>query len=123
MPELDFRAPRLFVDASLVPGQVVALERDQSNYLGNVLRLGAGDTILVFNGEDGEWRASIAGRGVDVLVGPEGGFAEDERTLLLRQPQIVKLALGPRVLRADTAAVAALALVQATLGDWIGSAK
>jgi 16S rRNA (uracil1498-N3)-methyltransferase len=63
------------------------------------------------------------GKGVDVLVGPEGGFAEDERTLLLRQPQIVKLALGPRVLRADTAAVAALALVQATLGDWIGRAK
>lgn len=246
MPELDFRAPRLFVDAPLSAGENVALERNQSNYLGNVLRLEAGDTILVFNGQDGEWRAQIAGRkrldqltvmdrtrpqdrlpdiayvfaplkharldyivqkavemgaarlqpvltrftqvsrvndermranvieaaeqcgilslaevtepvaldrfvsqrdakrllvfcdeaaevanpiqalqdgprasgGIDVLIGPEGGFAEEERTLLLRQPQILRLALGPRILRADTAGVAALALVQTALGDW-----
>lgn len=250
MPALDFRAPRLFVDAALESGAAVALERDQSNYLGNVLRLGAGDSILVFNGRDGEWQAEIAGRkrpdslsirsqirpqdrlpdlvyvfaplkharldymvqkavemgaamlqpvttrftqvsrvngermranvieaaeqcgilslatvadplplerflndrdgkrllvfcdeateaesplaalragldgagGIDVLIGPEGGFAEEERTLLLRQPRIVRLSLGPRILRADTAAVAALALVQSVLGDWGGQA-
>ena len=248
MPELDFRKPRLFVDAPLTAGETVALERSQSNYLGNVLRLSAGDTILVFNGRDGEWQASIARRkrpdsltiaaqtrpqdrlpdlayvfaplkharldymvqkavemgasslqpvltrftqvgrvngermranvieaaeqcgilslatveepvpldrylsqrevkrllvfcdeaadtanplqalqsglaasnGIDVLIGPEGGFAEEERAILLRQPQILRLSLGPRVLRADTAAVAALALVQAALGDWTG---
>jgi 16S rRNA (uracil1498-N3)-methyltransferase len=248
MPHLDFRAPRLFVDAALAPGGTVALERNQSNYLGNVLRLSAGGTILVFNGRDGEWQAIIAGRkrpdsltvvaqtrtqdrlpdliyvfaplkharldymvqkavemgasslqpvltrftqvsrvnsermranvieaaeqcgilciadvaeplalerylgqreparllifcdeaaepvnplqalqtdgmtsnGVDVLIGPEGGFAEDERALLLRQPRTLRLSLGPRILRADTAAVAALALVQAALGDWTG---
>ena len=246
MPELDFRAPRLFIDAPLKAGESLALERNQSNYLGNVLRLAAGDTVLVFNGRDGEWRAQIAGRkrpdqltildqtrpqdrlpdiayvfaplkharldymvqkavemgaarlqpvltrftqvsrvnsermranvieaaeqcgilslaeviepvaldrflsqreatrllvfcdeaadvknplqplqdapadgGIDVLIGPEGGFAEEERTLLLRQPQILRLALGPRILRADTAGVAALALVQAALGDWV----
>src|SRR5258708_20522815 len=62
MPQLDFRKPRLFVDAPLTAGETVALERRQSNYLGNVLRLSAGDTILVFNGCDGEWQASIAGR-------------------------------------------------------------
>jgi 16S rRNA (uracil1498-N3)-methyltransferase len=245
MPELDFRAPRLFVDAPLNASATLALERNQSNYLGNVLRLAAGDTVLVFNGRDGEWRAQIAGRkrpdqlaimeqtrpqdrlpdiayvfaplkharldymvqkavemgaarlqpvltrftqvsrvnsermranvieaaeqcgilslaevtepialdgflslreatrllvfcdeaaevknplqplqgapangGIDVLIGPEGGFAEEERTLLLRQPHILRLALGPRILRADTAGVAALALVQAALGDW-----
>ena len=246
MPELDFRTPRLFIDAPLKAGESVALERNQSNYLGNVLRLAAGDTVLVFNGRDGEWRAQIAGRkrpdlltvmeqtrpqdrlpdiayvfaplkharldymvqkavemgaarlqpvvtrhtqvsrvnsermranvieaaeqcgitglaavaepvpldrflsqreptrllvfcdeaaevkdpmqalrngpaasgGIDVLIGPEGGFAEEERALLLRQPQILRLALGPRILRADTAGVAALALVQAALGDW-----
>jgi 16S rRNA (uracil1498-N3)-methyltransferase len=56
--------------------------------------------------------------GIDVLIGPEGGFAEEERTLLLRQTRILRLSLGPRILRADTAAVAALALVQAALGDW-----
>ena len=61
MPKLDFRSPRLFVDAALAAGQTVALERNQGNYRGNVLRLSAGDTILVFNGRDGEWQASIAG--------------------------------------------------------------
>ena len=63
-------------------------------------------------------RASAGG--IDVLIGPEGGFAEEERTLLLRQERTLRLALGPRILRADTAAVAALALVQAVLGDWQG---
>jgi 16S rRNA (uracil1498-N3)-methyltransferase len=248
MPEFDFRAPRLFVAAPLGTGERIALERSQSNYLGNVLRLSTGETILVFNGRDGEWQASIAGRkrpdslditaqtrpqdrlpdiayafaplkharldymvqkavemgasrlqpvmtrftqvsrvngermranvieaaeqcgiisladvaepipldrfvsqreakrllvfcdeaadvadplqalqngltapdGIDVLIGPEGGFAEEERALLLRQPKILRLSLGPRILRADTAGVAALALVQAALGDWAG---
>src|ERR1700733_9692722 len=246
MPSHDFRKTRLFVDTALESGMTVTLERDQSNYLGNVLRLKAGDSILVFNGRDGEWLASISGRkrpdgleiesktrpqdrlpdlayvfaplkharldymvqkavemgasslqpvltrftqvarvngermranaieaaeqcgilsiaavaepvaldrylgqrppqrllvfcdeaadtanplqalrddatasnGIDILVGPEGGFAEEERSVLLRQPRILRLSLGPRVLRADTAAVAALALVQAALGDW-----
>jgi 16S rRNA (uracil1498-N3)-methyltransferase len=53
-----------------------------------------------------------------VLIGPEGGFSADERAALLKLPRVVRLALGPRILRADTAAVAALALVQAVLGDW-----
>jgi 16S rRNA (uracil1498-N3)-methyltransferase len=55
---------------------------------------------------------------ISVLVGPEGGFAEDERAAILKLPNLVHLSLGPRILRADTAAVAVLALVQATLGDW-----
>jgi 16S rRNA (uracil1498-N3)-methyltransferase len=53
-----------------------------------------------------------------VLIGPEGGFSGEERAALIRQPNVVRLALGPRILRADTAAVAALALVQGVLGDW-----
>jgi 16S rRNA (uracil1498-N3)-methyltransferase len=53
-----------------------------------------------------------------VLIGPEGGFAQDERAALLKLPNLVQLSLGPRILRADTAAVAALALLQAVLGDW-----
>lgn len=53
-----------------------------------------------------------------LLIGPEGGFAEEERDALLKQTNIVQLSLGPRILRADTAAVAALALIQAALGDW-----
>ena len=64
-----------------------------------------------------------ASHGIDVLIGPEGGFAEEERANLLRQPRILRLSLGPRILRADTAGVAALALVQAVLGDWTGSGR
>jgi 16S rRNA (uracil1498-N3)-methyltransferase len=53
-----------------------------------------------------------------ILIGPEGGFAPDEQSRLRALPQITPLSLGPRILRADTAAVAALTLWQAALGDW-----
>jgi 16S rRNA (uracil1498-N3)-methyltransferase len=234
MPRYDFRLPRLFVDTPLAEGAEIALERDQANYLVNVLRLKAGAQVLVFNGREGEWRASLEAAGkkamrlavqdrvreqtaacdlhylfaplkharldymaqkavemgasrlhpiltqhtqvqrvnlermranaieaaeqcgiltipdvedamtldafvrgwvperllvfcdedaevkdpVTLLVGPEGGFAEAERAALMKLPNVLRLALGPRILRADTAAVAALALVQAVLGDW-----
>src|SRR3977135_1497249 len=61
MPLADFQKPRLFVDADLAAGASVALDRNQSNYLGNVLRLSDGETILVFNGRDGEWQPAIPG--------------------------------------------------------------
>lgn len=54
-----------------------------------------------------------------VLIGPEGGFSEDERAQLRGLDFVTPIPLGPRILRADTAAVAALAVVQATIGDWI----
>jgi len=53
-----------------------------------------------------------------VLIGPEGGFDEEERAFLRQRPHTSRIALGPRILRADTAAVAALAIVQAAAGDW-----
>lgn len=53
-----------------------------------------------------------------ILVGPEGGFSVAERERLRALPFALPLGLGPRILRADTAAVAALALWQAALGDW-----
>jgi len=62
---------------------------------------------------------SAAGRGPwAVLTGPEGGFAPDEAAALRAKPYCTPVSLGPRILRADTAAVAALALWQAALGDW-----
>ena len=60
----------------------------------------------------------LEGLPVGILIGPEGGFSDDERDLLLAQDFVVPISLGPRILRADTAAVAALALVQAIIGDW-----
>lgn len=53
-----------------------------------------------------------------VLIGPEGGFTDGEKTLLTNKPYVTAISLGPRIMRADTAAVAALTLVQALLGDW-----
>jgi 16S rRNA (uracil1498-N3)-methyltransferase len=247
MPRYDFRSPRLYLEAPLGSGQTLGLQPAQANYLRNVLRLKAGAPVLVFNGRNGEWRATLIDSGkralaleigeqtrpqtqpfdlhylfaplkharldymvqkavemgacrlqpiltrhtqvarlnlermranaieaaeqcgiltlpeiaaplslermlaerkegrllvfcdedaevkdpvaalaaaraaspaLAILIGPEGGFAEDERTALLRAPNVVRLALGPRILRADTAAVAALTLVVAVLGDW-----
>jgi 16S rRNA (uracil1498-N3)-methyltransferase len=83
--------------------------------------------LLVFCDEDAEVSDPVAAlaaasagtrAALAVLVGPEGGFAADERAALLTLPNVARLALGPRILRADTAAVAALTLVQTTLGDW-----
>ena len=248
MPAQTTTSHRLFVDASLGKGVKVALDRAQANYLLNVLRLGAQDSLLVFNGREGEWRAVIVPEGrksahllaleqvrpqpqvpkldyvfaplkharldymaqkavemgagrlrpvltrrtqvarvnmermranmieaaeqcgvlhvpqieaevtlaealahwppqcvlvfcdesaplgdpvaalspvksaeqVAVLIGPEGGFDETERAAILALPNVVRLPLGPRILRADTAAVAALALVQGVIGDTQG---
>jgi 16S rRNA (uracil1498-N3)-methyltransferase len=81
--------------------------------------------MLVFCDEDAEVKDPIAAlsavrpsEALAVLIGPEGGFAEDERAALVALPNVLRLALGPRILRADTAAVAALALVNAAVGDW-----
>jgi 16S rRNA (uracil1498-N3)-methyltransferase len=79
---------------------------------------------LVFCDEDCDLAdpcAALAGAAAGplaVLIGPEGGFSGEERAALLRVPRVVRLSLGPRILRADTVAVAALALVQAVRGDW-----
>ena len=248
MAAFDFRAPRLFLDAPLSVGAGSDLDRRRAHYLVNVLRLRAGDEILVFNGRDGEWRArlisagpktwrldfgertrgqtpandlrylfvplkqarldymiqkavemgvgritpvlsdfgqvrkinperltanaieaaeqcgllslpridpvahllqvldrwphdspdrrlvfcdeaagetdpfsvlsELAGAPLAVLVGPEGGFSDEERRRLRNAAWSTALPLGPRILRADTAAVAALAIVQAAIGDW-----
>ena len=233
---------RLYVDQALAAGQPVALGDAQANYLFNVMRLGLGAMVKLFNGQDGEWLASVeqagkrqgilrctaqsaplmpppdlwllfapikkartdfivekavemgaarimpvqtrftneriredklrahaveaaeqcqatyvppvedlipldklmatwsptrrflwADEGLQgqaallqaapgpwaILIGPEGGFAPDERSQLRALPFVTPISLGPRILRADTAAVAALTLWQTTLGDWV----
>jgi 16S rRNA (uracil1498-N3)-methyltransferase len=72
------------------------------------------------HGSSGQGRSQGGSAGVPlaVLIGPEGGFDEEERAFLRQRPRTSRIALGPRILRADTAAVAALAIVQAVAGDW-----
>ncbi|MCD7059231.1 16S rRNA (uracil(1498)-N(3))-methyltransferase [Pelagibacterium xiamenense] len=83
-----------------------------------------GDRKLIFCDEDAasespiDSLAALEGTRLGLLVGPEGGFAPEERERLLAQDFVIPISLGPRILRADTAAVAALALIQAVAGDW-----
>ncbi len=82
------------------------------------------DRRLIFCDEDASTNnplpalKAIEEKKLALLIGPEGGFSDDERRTLRALPFVTAIPLGPRILRADTAAVAALALVQATLGDW-----
>jgi 16S rRNA (uracil1498-N3)-methyltransferase len=79
---------------------------------------------LIFCDEAADLASPLAALGrlqsgpLAVLIGPEGGFTTEERDQLRGKPFVTGLSLGPRVMRADTAAVAALALVNAALGDW-----
>ncbi len=241
----DLASQRLFVEADLLAGASLDATDEQFNYLVRVLRMGTGDAVLVFNGRDGEWRATLSSAGkrscallieaqvrtqmsgpditymfaplkrarldymvqkavelgvrrlvpvltrrtvaervnfdrlranvieaaeqcgilhvaeiapltkldrhlsewdaprrlifcdevapvadpiaalaplrgqpVAVLIGPEGGFDDYERDLVRTFPLATAISLGPRILRADTAAIAALTLVNATIGDW-----
>jgi 16S rRNA (uracil1498-N3)-methyltransferase len=82
------------------------------------------DRALIF-ADEGEASSSpvealsaLRGRKVGLLVGPEGGFSDEERARLRALPYVVPISLGPRILRADTAAVAAMAVIQAIIGDW-----
>ena len=82
------------------------------------------DRRLIFCDEDASTNnplstlQAVKERKLGLLVGPEGGFSDDERKMLRVLPFVTAIPLGPRILRADTAAVAALAVIQATVGDW-----
>ena len=82
------------------------------------------DRRLIFCDEDSSTNnplpalKGITERKLGLLVGPEGGFSDEERRQLRALPFVTAIPLGSRILRADTAAVAALAVIQATIGDW-----
>lgn len=92
--------------------------------LDQLLALWETDRRLIFCDEDAETNNPLVGlraiteTKLGLLVGPEGGFSDEERRMLRALPFITAIPLGPRILRADTAAVAALAVIQATIGDW-----
>ena len=106
-------------------GAIWLPEVDAPAPLANVLADWPAERLLAFCDEEAPLANPIAALasvapsgGVSLLIGPEGGFDDDERAAILRLPRVLRLSLGPRVLRADTAAVAALALIQSRYGDW-----
>jgi len=96
----------------------------QPKKLTDLLDRWPGDRRLIFCDEGDEGQnplpilATIKETRLALLVGPEGGFAEEERNTLRALPFVTAIPLGPRILRADTAAVAALAVIQSAIGDW-----
>ena len=82
------------------------------------------DRTLFFADEAGGTPLAAAARTgpAAILIGPEGGFTEAERAAIRARPQARAVSLGPRILRADTAAVAAVTLWMAAAGDWDGAA-
>jgi 16S rRNA (uracil1498-N3)-methyltransferase len=99
-------------------------EISEPQRLDDVVREWDAARLLIFADEEATSSSPTAAlaeesrRPLAVLIGPEGGFDDDERALLWKQSFVRTISLGPRLLRADTAAVAALALVNAVLGDW-----
>lgn len=114
------------VEAAEQCGLLTVPEVSDPQPLATVLRSWPGDRQLMFCDESGRGAPAAgvlaeAGPGPwAVLIGPEGGFAPEEADMLRGLPFSHPVALGPRILRADTAAVAALALFQSVLGDWSG---
>jgi len=79
----------------------------------------AGRTLLVADEGGGIPIAEAVSPGpAAILIGPEGGFTEEERAAIAAVPQARSVSLGPRILRADTAAIAALSIWMAQAGDW-----
>ena len=99
-------------------------EVDEPMKIGHLIEAWDAKRTLVFCDEDAPLGSpirllqEIEPGPLAVVIGPEGGFAPEERDLILAQPFARAISLGPRILRADTAAVAALTLVNAVLGDW-----
>jgi len=109
------------VEAAEQSGRLTVPEIREAVTLEKLLASWPKERRIVFCDEGGEAerlaKAARAGPAA-ILTGPEGGFDPAERAMLRALPFVIPVTLGPRILRADTAAVAALALIQSTLGDW-----
>lgn len=110
------------VEAAEQCGRTALPEVTEPEKLAAVLRAWPADRALFFADETGGAPAAAAmgvhaGPGA-ILIGPEGGFDDEERAAIRALPQAVGVSLGPRILRADTAAAAAVSLWMAAAGDW-----
>jgi 16S rRNA (uracil1498-N3)-methyltransferase len=116
------RLTAIAIEASEQTGRLDAPKILPPERLGAVLDGWESGRTLVFCDEGGAaapmLHAPLGEGPAGILIGPEGGFSEDERSRLRSSPFVVPAGLGPRILRADTAAIAALAIWQSLAGDW-----
>ncbi|MBK6719014.1 MAG: 16S rRNA (uracil(1498)-N(3))-methyltransferase [Sphingomonadales bacterium] len=110
------------VEAAEQCGRTMLPDMAEPIKLAALLRAWPTDRILYFADESGGEpfaNAAAARQGpAAILIGPEGGFDDEERTAIRAHPQSVPISLGPRILRAETAAIAALSIWMASAGDW-----
>jgi 16S rRNA (uracil1498-N3)-methyltransferase len=110
------------IEAAEQCGRTALPELAEPVKLARLLRDWPTGRALFFADEAGGASAAAAMRAHDgpaaILVGPEGGFDEAEREAIRALPQAVSITLGPRILRAETAAAAAVSLWMASAGDW-----
>jgi 16S rRNA (uracil1498-N3)-methyltransferase len=116
----DASRPLIYADeAGDVAGEPWGGERGRATPIAEALGLW---TAGVSPAGDGVGRRDAGGpHKLALLIGPEGGFTPDERHMLRGLPYIIPVSLGPRILRAETAAIAALSVIQSAWGDWRGS--
>lgn len=118
------RLEAIATEAAEQTGRLDTPAIDAPEPLDRVLDDRPGGGRLVFCDEAGEAPpllqaiANLPAGPLAVLIGPEGGFSPAERSALRAREGTIPVSLGPRILRADTAALSALTLVQAGLGDW-----
>jgi 16S rRNA (uracil1498-N3)-methyltransferase len=125
------RLNAIAVEAAEQTGRLDVPEIVEAAKLDKILDAFPADRRLLFCDEGGEAPDALAGLGAglegaaaggwSILIGPEGGFAPEERSRLRGMANVTPVTLGPRILRADTAAIAAMTLWQASLGDWTGA--
>ena len=119
------RLAAIAIEASEQTGRLDVPEIVAPEKLDRILDAWPADRQLMFCDEGGEVPPALTalgdapqGGGWSILIGPEGGFAPEERDRLRDLKSVVSVGLGPRILRADTAAISALSLWQAARGDW-----
>lgn len=121
------RLTAIAVEAAEQTGRLDVPRIHDPERLDRLLEAWTGERRLMFCDEAGEAAPVLtalgeaSGQPWSILIGPEGGFSPKERALVRGLPGAVPVSLGPRILRADTAAICAMGLWQAALGDWQGA--